>query len=60
MGDCNRALLGSEGQQEVAQETHNRELRQCLDGSDACDPSQLSGAEQRDVAVISHGKKPTN
>src|SRR5207244_5198997 len=32
--------------------SRSRELRQCLDGSDACDPSQLSG----DVALCGAAK----
>jgi hypothetical protein len=53
-------LATCEEQQQVAREALNRGLRDCLDGSEACDPSQLSGAKQRDVEAISHGKKPSN
>jgi hypothetical protein len=60
MGDCNHALLNSDEQQNVARETHNRDLQQCLEGSDTCDPSRLSDAEQRDVALLSRGNKPSN
>ena len=57
MGDCNHALLSSKEQQDVARGAHNRDLRQCLDGSDTGDPSQPSGAEQRDVVAISRSQK---
>ena len=52
--------MSSEEEQNVARETHNRDLRQCLERSDTCDPSRLSRAEQRDVAVVSHGQKLAN
>jgi hypothetical protein len=49
--------LSGQEQQDVARVIRGRNLRQCLDGSDTCDSTLLTAAEQQEVSVATRSRK---